>query len=77
MDHTPEEYGEYWAGAVRIAGGCFLVVVGYRALVPFFEHAAAGATIFGYFVFALVVLAGAFAATLGLAKVIKTAVNAA
>lgn len=77
MHHTPEEYGEYWGGAIRIAGGVFLALVGYRAIVPFIEHPAPGATLFGYLILGLTILAGAFAATLGLAMVIKTAVRAA
>lgn len=75
MDHAPEEYGAYWGGAIRIAGGVVLLVVSYRWLTPFFDHPEFGATAFGYFVFVLTALAGCFAAVLGLAIVIKTAVQ--
>lgn len=75
MEHTPEEYGQYWGGAIRIAAGVLIVILAYRWLVPFFDHPTTGATLFGYFVFGLAALAGTYAAVLGLAVVIKAAVQ--
>lgn len=73
MDHAPEEYGEYWAGAIRIAAGAFLAVGGYHLLTPLLSHPEWPAMAFGWIVLATTVLAASFAVSLGLARIVATA----
>lgn len=73
MEHAPEEYGEYWAGAVRIAAGVLLAVFTYRLVQPFVTLDPWPAKLLGWFVFGGAVLVGSFSACVGLARVVKTA----
>ncbi|ELZ11046.1 hypothetical protein C479_09553 [Halovivax asiaticus JCM 14624] len=76
MEHTAEEYGDYWEGAVRIAIGVLLAWVGRTAAGPFLALDGLGPTAVGFVVFAGTALAGTYVAVLGLARVIRTAVAA-
>ncbi|MFC4247328.1 hypothetical protein ACFOZ7_10005 [Natribaculum luteum] len=74
MDLSPEEYGAYWRGAIRIAAGVLVVFVGSRFVDPLLSHSAFGATVLGVVLFVGFVLAGTFVAVLGVARVVRTAV---
>lgn len=76
MEHTAEEYGDYWSGSVRIAAGVLLVWLGSGLVGPFVEHGRLGPTAVGAFIVGGSTLVGTYLATLGLARVIRTAVAA-
>lgn len=76
MDLSPEEYGAYWAGAVRIAAGAFVVFGGYRFSESLLSNPALGARAMGWFLVGLLLLVGTFLAVLGLARTIRAAVAA-
>ncbi|WP_290817892.1 hypothetical protein [Halovivax sp.] len=76
MDLSPEEYGAYWGGSVRIAAGVLLSVFGYRFADQFMGHGDFGPTALGAFLFSGLVLVGTFVAMLGVARVVRTAVDA-
>lgn len=73
MHHAPEEYDEYWAGAVRIAAGVLFALGVRRVVQPMVELPILLATLFGWVVFALSVFVGAFVASLGLARIVAEA----
>lgn len=75
MDISPEEYGAYWGASVRIAAGVLVAVFGYRFAGRFLGHGEFGPTALGAFLFAGLVLMGTFVATLGVARVVRTAVD--
>ena len=79
MDHTPEEYGEYWGGAIRIAAGVLLVFYSYQFFSQFTDllHDNPLGWLFIWGVFGVVVVVGCFAVSIGLAKVIRAAVHGA
>ena len=76
MDLSPEEYGAYWGASIRIAVGVLVVVFGYRFVGQFLDHSEVGATALGAFLLSGVVLVGVFVAVLGLARVVRAAVDA-
>ena len=76
MELSPEEYGAYWGGSIRIAAGVLVAVFGYQFASPLLSHPEFGATALGVVLLAGLVLAGTFVAVLGLARVIRTAVDA-
>lgn len=76
MELSPEEYGRYWRGAIRIAAGILVAAGGWRLLAPMIDHPDPMATLFGVAVLAVVVLVGTFVAVLGLARVVRAAVRA-
>lgn len=76
MELSPDEYGRYWRGSIRIAAGGLTVGAGYRFVRPLLDHPRVLTTLFGATVLALIALVGTFVAVLGLARVIRTAVRA-
>lgn len=76
MELSPEEYGAYWAGSVRISVGVVIVIFGYRFVEGFLVFSAIGPTALGVVLFAGIVLVGTFVAILGFARVVRTAVGA-
>lgn len=76
MKLSPEEYGGYWAGAIRLAAGVILVVLVNRGVTSLLDHSEWPARGLGWVVFGLAILVGAFAAALGLARIVRTAVAA-
>ncbi|WP_276252458.1 hypothetical protein [Halomontanus rarus] len=76
MNLSPEEYGSYWRASIRLSAGVLLVVFGYRFVTPLFAHSAFGAQALGFALFVAIVAAGSFLAVLGLARAVRTAVDA-
>lgn len=76
MELTPEEYGAYWGASIRVATGVLVAYGGYRLADLALGHPEAGATALGVFLLVGVVLAGTFIAMLGLARLVRTAVDA-
>ncbi|ELY82699.1 hypothetical protein [Natrinema pallidum] len=76
MELSPEEYGAYWRGSIRIAAGLLVAFFGLRLTSPLRTHPEVGASALGVVLLALLVVAGTFVATLGLARVVRTAVDA-
>lgn len=76
MELSPEEYGAYWRASIRVAAGVLVVFLGYRVAAPLLAHPDAGAVGLGVFLFVALVFAGTFVAMLGLARVVRTAVDA-
>jgi len=76
MDLAPEEYGAYWGASLRIAAGAILVVFGYRFVGQFLEHGDFGPNALGAFLFVGLTVVGTYVAVLGLARVVRTAVDA-
>ncbi|MFP8951771.1 hypothetical protein ACLI4Z_02190 [Natrialbaceae archaeon A-arb3/5] len=77
MELSPEEYGAYWRASVYIAAGVVLIYLSHRFVISqLLSHADAGAIIIGIFLFAALVFAGTFLAMLGVARVVRTAVDA-
>lgn len=76
MDLTPEEYGAYWGASIRIAVGVLVVAAAFRFTAPLLGHPEAGATGLGLFLLVGLVLAGTYVASLGLARLVRTAVDA-
>lgn len=75
MKFSPEEYGAYWSGALRMAAGLLVMVFAYRGTTALTGHPAWGARILGWVLVSLAVVVGVFAVALGLARVIRTAVS--
>lgn len=73
MEHDPDEYGEYWAAAIRVAAGVLVVLFTYRVVQPFVALDPWPAKLLGWIVLAGAVFAGSFAVCLGLARVVETA----
>ncbi|WP_255170556.1 hypothetical protein [Natrononativus amylolyticus] len=76
MELSPEEYGAYWRASARIAAGVLVIAGGYRFTDPLLSHPEPGATGLGIVLFVGLVLVGCFLATLGAARVVRTAVAA-
>ncbi|MFC4542713.1 hypothetical protein ACFO5R_12355 [Halosolutus amylolyticus] len=77
MELSPEEYGAYWRASIRVAAGILVVFLSYRFLVAgLLAYGNAGAIALGVFLFAALVAAGTFVAMLGVARVVRTAVDA-
>ena len=77
MELSPEEYGAYWRASIYVAAGIVLVVLSYRFVVDMlFSFGNAGAFIVGIGLFVALTFAGTFAAMLGVARVVRTAVDA-
>lgn len=76
MRFSPEEYGAYWSGAVRLAVGVLLVLLVHRLVEPLIDHSEVAAQALGWVVLGLGVFVGAFAGALGMAIIIRTAVAA-
>ncbi|WP_265108952.1 hypothetical protein [Halosolutus halophilus] len=77
MDLSPEEYGAYWRASIRVAAGILVVFLSYRFVVAgLLSHGNAGAIALGIVLFAALVAAGSYVAMLGIARVVRTAVDA-
>ncbi|TYT62082.1 hypothetical protein [Natrialba swarupiae] len=77
MELSPEEYGAYWRASIRIAGGFLVVYLSYRfVLTHLLSHPDVAPVLMGIFLFAVIVFAGTFLAMLGVARVVRTAVDA-
>ncbi|GAB3670667.1 hypothetical protein [Halopiger thermotolerans] len=76
MELSPEEYGAYWRASIRIAAGLLAIALARAVTEPLFAYSNLGAVGLGAVLFALLVLAGTFVATLGFARVVRTAVDA-
>ena len=76
MELSPEEYGAYWGASVRIAAGVLLVFFGARFVEPLLGYSEVGAMALGVVLLAGFVVVGCFVAVLGLARVIRTAIDA-
>jgi len=77
MELSPEEYGAYWRASIRVAAGIVLVFASYRFVIaPLFENPNPGSLAIGLFLFSAIVFAGSFAVMLGVARVVRTAVDA-
>lgn len=76
MELSPEEYGSYWRASIRVAAGIVIVFLGYRFVAsPLLSHPNPPAVVFGILLFAALVFVGSFAAMLGVARVVRTAVD--
>lgn len=76
MNLSPEEYGAYWRASIRLAAGVLVFFFGYQLADPLLSHPEAGATILGVVFTIGIVLAGSFLAMLGVARAVRTAVDA-
>lgn len=76
MDLSPEEYGAYWRASIRVAAGVLVVFFGHRLIAPLLSLPTFGAQALGAVVFVAVVLAGTFLVCLGLARLVRAAVDA-
>ncbi|MFW6448356.1 MAG: hypothetical protein ACOC0X_02315 [Halobacteriota archaeon] len=76
MELSPEEYGNYWSGALRLAAGAFLVLLVHRGVGDFLAHPDWPPRVLGWSLLGLAMLVGAFVAALGLARVVRAAVRA-
>ncbi|RKD95788.1 hypothetical protein [Halopiger aswanensis] len=76
MELSPDEYGAYWRASIRIAAGLLVIALAQTVTAPLFAYSNLGAVGLGVVLFVLLVLAGTFVATLGLARVVRTAVDA-
>ena len=75
MELSPEEYGAYWRASIRVAAGIAIITLGSRLVSPLLSGPV-GATGLGVFLLVLLILAGSFVAMLGVARVVRTAVDA-
>ncbi len=77
MELSPEEYGAYWRASIYVAAGFLLVFLSYRFVITeLFAFGNAGALLIGIFLFTALLFAGTFLAMLGVARVVRTAVDA-
>lgn len=77
MELSPEEYGAYWRASIRVTSGVVLVFLSYRFVVStLFSQSEAGPIAIGLFLFTALTFAGAFLVMLGVARVVRTAVDA-
>lgn len=76
MELSPEEYGAYWQAAIRIAIGVLALYFGYWFATPLLEYEALGARGLGLVLFVGITFVGCFVVTLGLARVVRTAIRA-
>ncbi|ELZ20162.1 hypothetical protein C477_07081 [Haloterrigena salina JCM 13891] len=76
MELSPDEYGAYWRGSIRVAAGVCIVVFGMQLVSPLLSGPTAGAVGLAVFLLAALILAGSFVAMLGVARVVRTAIDA-
>lgn len=76
MELSPEEYGAYWRASIRVAAGVAIVALGSRLVSPLLSGPTAGAIGLGIFLLVALILAGSFVAMLGVARTVRTAVDA-
>lgn len=77
MDLSPEEYGAYWRGSAYVTAGILFVLLTYRFLITYLlSFGNPGALAIGFFLLAAVGFIGTFVAVLGIARVVRTAVDA-
>ncbi|WP_436345848.1 hypothetical protein [Natronorubrum sp. FCH18a] len=76
MELSPEEYGAYWRASLHVAAGIIIIYLGYQIASPMLSYSNAGAIGIGIFLFVALVVAGSFVAMLGVARTVRTAVNA-
>lgn len=77
MELSPEEYGAYWRASIYVAAGVLLVFLSYRFVIAeLFSFDNVGALAIGVFLFAALTFAGVFVAMLGVARVVRTAIDA-
>lgn len=76
MELSPEEYGAYWRASIRIAAGILVLALAQVLTAPLLGHANVGAIGLGVFLLVALVFAGTFVAVLGLARVVRIAVDA-
>ena len=75
MELSPEEYGAYWRASIRVAAGIAIITLGARLVDPLLAGPV-GAMGLGVFLLVVLILAGSFVAMLGVARVVRTAVDA-
>ena len=76
MELSPEEYGAYWRASIRVAAGVSIVTLGTRLVSPLLSGPTVGAIGLGVFLLVALILAGSFVAMLGVARAVRTAVDA-
>ncbi|SEH13027.1 hypothetical protein SAMN04487967_1100 [Natronorubrum sediminis] len=76
MELSPEEYGAYWRASLHVAAGLIIIYLGYQVVSPLLEYSNVGAVGIGIFIFVALVVAGSFIAMLGVARTVRTAVDA-
>ena len=76
MELSPEEYGAYWRASIRVAAGVLVVFFGLRLTSPLRTHPEVGASALGVVMLVMLALVGTFLAVLGVARVVRTAVDA-
>ncbi|APX98049.1 hypothetical protein [Natronorubrum daqingense] len=76
MELSPEEYGAYWRASLHVAAGVIIIYLGYQVVSPLLEYSNVGAVGIGIFIFVSLVVAGSFIAMLGVARTVRTAVDA-
>ena len=76
MELSPEEYGAYWRASIFVAAGILIIALATRVTSPLLSHPNAGAVGLGAFLFSALVFAGTFGAMLGVARTVRTAVDA-
>ncbi|SFB79396.1 hypothetical protein SAMN05444422_10245 [Halobiforma haloterrestris] len=76
MELSPEEYGAYWRASIRVAGGALILFLAVRLTAPLLSHPNPGAVGLGIFLLVALFFVGSFAAMLGVARVVRTAVDA-
>ncbi|ADD04938.1 solute carrier family 5 (low affinity glucose cotransporter), member 4-like protein [Natrialba magadii ATCC 43099] len=76
MELSPEEYGAYWQASIRVAMGIVIVFLGTQVIVsPLLTHPNLPAVGLGIFLFVAIVFVGSFLAMLGIARVVRTAMD--
>ncbi|SER25815.1 hypothetical protein [Natrinema salaciae] len=76
MELSPEEYGTYWRASIRVAAGILVIFFGLRLTSPLRTHPEVGASALGIVLLVMLVFVGSFLAMLGVARVVRTAVDA-
>ena len=77
MELSPEEYGAYWRASIYVAAGMLFVFLSYRfVLSTLLEHEHATAVLMGIVLLSAITFAGIFVAMLGIARAVRTAVDA-
>ncbi|ELY54046.1 hypothetical protein [Natronolimnohabitans innermongolicus] len=76
MELSPEEYGAYWRSSIFVAAGVSIVVFGYRLLSPLLSGPTVGAIGIAVFLLLALILAGTYVAMIGVARAVRTAVDA-
>ncbi|MFC6763696.1 hypothetical protein [Natrinema soli] len=76
MDLSPDEYGAYWRASIRVAAGVLVFFFGLRLTAPLRTHPEVGASVLGVILLILLALVGTYLAMLGVARVVRTAVDA-